>query len=355
MKESYTQRINRILKENSGTYQSLERKEGRNPYDLNTEWVGCRIKGSKERRDEERDKKFKEIIERFYEKFTLNDGFFGRDKKNIQNYLLTCVWGYYQQGKKLENWDDKKKKSFKKSQRTPNLIGENIDITILAIIYSYFCEMLFYCQDSVIKLIHSISGENYNRLENVIGEISLILNKIENDVRFPKANKRMHFYYQKEFSKKYYNLQKVDCLFMKSDYEGFEKLFIYNKKQMKQNKILKNMSQEMINKCVLEYSKDRSLDSKKVVMLILNELDKKDKPRKCLTGACCYVLSHYYSKLHTFYIYPKKSISAWARFYGVDRTKFKQRVEEVFEHIEIIRNYLLKESVERINLLFRNC
>ena len=94
MKEDYAQKISRLLRKHSGIYQSLEKKEGRNPHNPDTEWGGFRTKGRKEIRDKKMDKKFKEIIKEFYERFTINNGYFWKDKKNIQTYLLTRVWNY---------------------------------------------------------------------------------------------------------------------------------------------------------------------------------------------------------------------------------------------------------------------
>jgi len=324
--EDYKDKIKKLLEEHSECYQSLEKKHGYAPFSHETEWVGTELKGQKHKRDESSDREFKEIINKIYGEVTKESKYFRKDEK-IKNYLLQRVWKYYQLGKKAEKWDEKQKSKYMKSHGGPNLIGEKKKITILAILYDYFLAQIIYLQEVMAKHSYFYKSKEFKELNEVINELNLILKGMEELPDFQKAKKKFDIISQKELQENYYNILKIDKVYSRGNKKGFSKLFTSDISKLPKH--MQNVSKEEINKSLDYHSWKVAIYAKHMAFKIIDAFKEKNKTRRGLCGACAYLIAKEINPQHNFWITPKKSISVWAKFYGIDRTVFQKRINEI--------------------------
>ncbi|VVB83625.1 Uncharacterised protein [uncultured archaeon] len=330
--ETEYERIERLLKQNPNTYQFLEKKYGYTPFDYDTDWHGKTANGWVQRKEKSLDKEIKNITNEILDKIFNNIKLLEPEKDKIRAYVLNSAWNFHLSGKKRINE--------KVSYGNPNLIGEQKRVTILAVIYNLLTnwEKQFY------DILKKSSGEDFILLEDGLKEVKSMLKILEEDSALPKAKRKIERILLTKIPNDFFIPKKVDTLFIKSNEVGFDNLFKSDKEKIKKNTILKNQTYDDIIKDIKVYSEIIRTRGKVLSLSIMNELSKKNKSRRGIAGACSYLVATL-NYVDGFWIFPIKSISAWAKFYGIDRSVFKQRIEEVK------RSKVWVDYVTNLNLL----
>ena len=366
-KEGYRSKIKRLCWE-YGTYQTIEKKQGYILYNDDTEWDLTQTKywGTIRKRNYSSDKRLEDLFEEklnstldeLLNKIFKNAKDFDDYKKKIRKFIFQEVyWGFHKRGKKKpREWDDRKKEYSRrrKAYGKLTLIGEKLKVNIMAIIYDIITSIIIVNYNILLYNIYNISNGEYSLIKKTIKNFSHALRILEKDSDFQKCKKRLEKIYQQKYPKEYFNLNKVDVLLNKYKEEGFYKLFkadikrlpigmrkpafglgsmlkqillkshVLQKVKAEEKKKLKEQQQEAIK----EYSKNVGVEGFNLTIRIIDSLERRNKVRRGLGGACTYLLSKV-NYVEGFWVFPVDSHSAWARLYEMDKEKFRDRVNEV--------------------------
>lgn len=355
--EKYDKNIMRILKrekqlsKTSAGYGSIsftEKKFGYTPYDEESDWYGNTSFGPSQKKDIILDKKIKRIANSLIDKFEIPEKY----KVEVKDIILSRIWGYHKKGKKREDWDDENKRKKRLSYSKPTLMGVGLKTNILAVIFDILTNRRIALYNDLLQRLDKnlILQADYSRIKKLIRQISKALNLIEKEPEFPEARRRFKKLCQEVYKAGYYDIQKIDKIFNKYKEEGFSSLFKLHPKKELGTGLASIVREALIESHKLaEFKKKKMEEERKkneealewyymqvgvkgqrlAIRLIQNsELKEKNKARKGLAIACSYLIAKL-NYIDGYWIAPKKSISAWAKFCGMDRKVFRERTNDI--------------------------
>jgi len=254
-------------------------------------------------------------------------------KSQIKDFYLKQIKNYIYQELNRYHSNSRRKK---KDSKLPTLVGEDLDITIKAIADNVLRALISH----LLRTGGPPSGEvglqkskHYIEMKiTLMRTLSRELDNIENMNDYEKINRKCKWLLLKDNPEGFYDLDDVDRSSRDFNFKQIEHLFKLDGKRYKEQFYLGfPMSKKSINdenKNFEWYAEEADYNGARLAVRFVNSLNNKKKLLGLL-GACTYVYAKKNYENNNHWITPVKSISKWAKIYGVDRKVFGDMVKLV--------------------------